>query len=566
MNRYVKTFSLLIFSIFLIYPTVNAQTAQKSDDKKSEMKKEYGNQFEISKNLEIYVDLFKELNAYYVDDINPAELIQLSIKSMLKSLDPYTVFFPESDYEDFRFLTTGNYGGIGAKIGKKGDYVVITEPYEGFPAHKYGLIAGDQLSLIGDKSAKGMTTAEVSNLLKGQPGTEIDVTVKRPGQEEELVLHLKREKIQIENVAFAGMLDKNIGYINLTGFKQNAADDVKKALEKLQSENDVQSLVLDLRSNPGGLLIESVKIVGLFVDKGEMVVSTRGKVESWNKEYRTMANPIALDLPLVVLTNGGSASASEIVSGALQDLDRAIIIGERTLGKGLVQTTRSLNYNSQLKVTTSKYYIPSGRCIQEIDYSHKNDAGVAIKVADSLISEFKTKNGRIVFDGKGVLPDIVTQSDKQRVIMYNIIADYLAFDFATDYYLKHPEIASADEFRLSESDYTSFVDFVASKNLTYKNPSEKALENFKTKAEKDDYFDAIEDDYKQMLETIEEQKRNEILKYKGEISKYLENEIVSRYYFQKGRRQASLARDNEVEEALKVLSNLDNYNKILQPN
>ena len=566
MNRYVKTFSLLIFSIFLIYPTVNAQTAQKSDDKKSEMKKEYGNQFEISKNLEIYVDLFKELNAYYVDDINPAELIQLSIKSMLKSLDPYTVFFPESDYEDFRFLTTGNYGGIGAKIGKKGDYVVITEPYEGFPAHKYGLIAGDQLSLIGDKSAKGMTTAEVSNLLKGQPGTEIDVTVKRPGQEEELVLHLKREKIQIENVAFAGMLDKNIGYINLTGFKQNAADDVKKALEKLQSENDVQSLVLDLRSNPGGLLIESVKIVGLFVDKGEMVVSTRGKVESWNKEYRTMANPIALDLPLVVLTNGGSASASEIVSGALQDLDRAIIIGERTLGKGLVQTTRSLNYNSQLKVTTSKYYIPSGRCIQEIDYSHKNDAGVAIKVADSLISEFKTKNGRIVFDGKGVLPDIVTQSDKQRVIMYNIIADYLAFDFATDYYLKHPEIASADEFRLSESDYTSFVDFVASKNLTYKNPSEKALENFKTKAEKDDYFVAIEDDYKQMLETIEEQKRNEILKYKGEISKYLENEIVSRYYFQKGRRQASLARDNEVEEALKVLSNLDNYNKILQPN
>ncbi|MBT3933170.1 MAG: S41 family peptidase [Bacteroidetes bacterium] len=566
MNRYVKTFSLLIFSIFLIYPTVNAQTAQKSDDKKSEMKKEYGNQFEISKNLEIYVDLFKELNAYYVDDINPAELIQLSIKSMLKSLDPYTVFFPESDYEDFRFLTTGNYGGIGAKIGKKGDYVVITEPYEGFPAHKYGLIAGDQLSLIGDKSAKGMTTAEVSNLLKGQPGTEIDVTVKRPGQEEELVLHLKREKIQIENVAYAGMLDKNIGYINLTGFKQNAADDVKKALEKLQSENDVQSLVLDLRSNPGGLLIESVKIVGLFVDKGEMVVSTRGKVESWNKEYRTMENPIAPDLPLVVLTNGGSASASEIVSGALQDLDRAIIIGERTLGKGLVQTTRSLNYNSQLKVTTSKYYIPSGRCIQEIDYSHKNDAGVAIKVADSLISEFKTKNGRIVFDGKGVLPDIVTQSDKQRVIMYNIIADYLAFDFATDYYLKHPEIASADEFRLSESDYTSFVDFVASKNLTYKNPSEKALGNFKAKAEKDDYFDAIEDDYKQMLETIEEQKRNEILKYKGEISKYLENEIVSRYYFQKGRRQASLARDNEVEEALKVLSNLDNYNKILQPN
>jgi len=485
---------------------------------------------------------------------------------MLKSLDPYTVFFPESDYEDFRFLTTGNYGGIGAKIGKKGDYVVITEPYEGFPAHKYGLIAGDQLSLIGDKSAKGMTTAEVSNLLKGQPGTEIDVTVKRPGQEEELVLHLKREKIQIENVAYAGMLDKNIGYINLTGFKQNAADDVKKALEKLQSENDVQSLVLDLRSNPGGLLIESVKIVGLFVDKGEMVVSTRGKVESWNKEYRTMENPIAPDLPLVVLTNGGSASASEIVSGALQDLDRAIIIGERTLGKGLVQTTRSLNYNSQLKVTTSKYYIPSGRCIQEIDYSHKNDAGVAIKVADSLISEFKTKNGRIVFDGKGVLPDIVTQSDKQRVIMYNIIADYLAFDFATDYYLKHPEIASADEFRLSESDYTSFVDFVASKNLTYKNPSEKALGNFKAKAEKDDYFDAIEDDYKQMLETIEEQKRNEILKYKGEISKYLENEIVSRYYFQKGRRQASLARDNEVEEALKVLSNLDNYNKILQPN
>ncbi|MBC8343372.1 MAG: S41 family peptidase [Bacteroidetes bacterium] len=565
MKRFIKSLSILLLLIALLASTSNAQITQLKADNKSELKKEYDNQFEISKNLEIYVDLFKELNTYYVDELNPAELIQLSIKSMLKSLDPYTVFFPESDYEDFRFMTTGNYGGIGARIGKKGDYVIITEPYEGFPAHKYGIRAGDMIMKIDEKTGKGMSTDEVSNLLKGQPGTEVEVTFDRPGENDEVVVHIKREKIQINNVSYSGMLNHDIGYIYLSGFKQNAADDVRKALQDLQNENQLNGLVLDLRSNPGGLLIESVKIVGLFVKKGEMVVSTRGKVDSWNKEYRTSENPVAPDLPLVVLTNGGSASASEIVSGALQDLDRAVIIGERTLGKGLVQTTRSLNYNSQLKVTTSKYYIPSGRCIQEIDYSHKDNNGLAIKMADSLVTAFKTKKGRIVYDGKGILPDIVTESNKQRVIMQNIMEDYLAFDFATNYYLTHPEIPSASKFRLSDEEYTNFVDFIAGKNLDYKNPSEKALENFKTKAEKDDYFEAIEETYNTMLETIEEQKRNEVLKYKKDISRYLENEIVSRYYFQNGRIQASLAKDIEVKEALDVLQNPEKYKAILSP-
>jgi carboxyl-terminal processing protease len=565
MKRFrLVTFLFLSFLIFTSTSTY-AQSAHKGKKDKNPPNKEYDNQFEISKNLEIYVDLFKELNAYYVDDINPAELIQLSIKSMLKSLDPYTVFFPESDYEDFRFLTTGNYGGIGSQIGKKGEYVVITEPYEGFPAQKSGIQAGDLILKIDDKEAQGMSTDEVSNLLKGQPGTEVEITLDRPGSSDPVVIQLKREKIHIDNVPYFGMLNKHIAYIKLSGFKQNAAADVKKALQELQREHEVKGLVFDLRSNPGGLLIEAVKIVGLFVEKNQLVVSTRGKVDAWNKEYRTMENPVAPELPLAVLTNGGSASASEIVSGALQDLDRAVIIGERTLGKGLVQTTRSLNYNSQLKVTTSKYYIPSGRCIQEIDYSHKDNKGVAVKFADSLLSEFTTQNGRKVYDGKGILPDIVTKSAEQRTIMNNIIADYLAFDFATNYHNKHPEIASAKEFQLNDNEYAEFVDFVASKNLKYKNPSEKALESFKKKAEKDDYFDAIEDEYKRILNIIEEQKRQEITKYKKDIRKYLENEIVSRYYFQDGRIEASLAKDKELDEALRILNSPAEYNEILQP-
>ncbi|MFC2114092.1 S41 family peptidase [Bacteroidota bacterium] len=566
MYRYSTFITSWLFIILISAFSVNGQVSEQTNAEKSELKKEHENQFEISKNLEIYIELFKELNSLYVDEINPAQLIQLSIKEMLRSLDPYTVFYPESALEDFRFMTTGNYGGIGATISKKGDYVIISEPYESFPAQKCGMMAGDKILQIDGKDAKGMSTDDVSNLLKGQPGTEAHVLLQRQGTDAPFELLVMRENIQIKNVPYYGMLNENVGYIILSGFKNNAAEDVKKALLDLQSKHEIKALVLDLRSNPGGLLMEAVKLAALFVDKGELIVSTRGKVENWNKEYRTFDNPVAKDLPLAILTNGGSASASEIVAGTLQDLDRAVIIGERTLGKGLVQTTRSLTYNTQLKVTTSKYYIPSGRCIQEIDYSHKGNDGKAFKVPDSLISEFTTRNGRKVYDGKGIKPDIEISLSENPVILQSIYSDFLSFDFATTYRLSHPSIDSPEVFNLSDAEYNEFIDFVAGKNLTYKNPSEKALENFKAKAKGDDYFDAIADDYKRILEKIDDQKRKDVIKYKSEIIRILENDIVSRYYYQTGRIKSSLTRDPEIKEALKIFAEMDNYTSLLKGN
>jgi carboxyl-terminal processing protease len=521
--------------------------------------------FELSKNLDIYVTLVRELNTYYVDEIDPASLIKTGINAMLKSLDPYTVFIPESDIEDFKFMTTGNYGGIGALIEKRGNYVRISQPYENFPADKAGLRAGDEIYAINGKDMKGKSTSDVSDLLKGDPGTSVTISIQRPGRKEPFDIDIKREKIHIDNVPYYGMINKDIAYINLSSFRENAHDEIKKAIKELQKKHTLTSLIIDLRSNPGGLLHEAVRISNIFVPKNELIVSTKGKVSSWNKDYRTYENPVEPDMPLVILVNENSASASEIVSGALQDLDRAVIIGQKTFGKGLVQTTRELSYNAQLKVTTSKYYIPSGRCIQALDYFHKDDQGRAIKIPDSLVSAFQTRSGRTVYDGAGITPDIEIEPEDYKEILNMLRRDGIMFDFTTQYRNDHDSIPHANKFKITDQEYDNFVDFVRNKSFSYKSNTEKSLEILKNNAEKDLYFEIISDNYNNMLQKIKDIKEKELFLYKKEIIKILEEEIIGRYYYIKGRIIYSTIHDKEIHKAIEILSDKNEYQKILQP-
>ncbi len=554
-------YSITWILLLTLVPFLNSVYAQ---PEKLAVEDESANQFEIAKNLDIYITLFKELNTYYVEELNPAEIIQMSIKTMLKSLDPYTVFYPESDAENFRFMTTGSYGGIGAVVGKAGNYAQITQPYKDFPAQKAGLMAGDYIIAIDGKNTKNLTTDDISNLLKGQPGSKVKVTIKRDFVNIEKTVELERAKVTLENVPYYGMANDHIGYINLSAFRQKAGEDVKKAFIELKSKNDLQGIILDLRGNPGGLLIEAVKIAGLFVPRNQLIVSTKGKVKSWNKEYKTFENPVDIKIPVAILVNAHSASASEIVAGSLQDLDRAVIVGEQSFGKGLVQTTRPLSYNTQLKVTTSKYYIPSGRCIQEIDYSQKNENGKPVTVADSLITEFKTLNGRTVFNGKGIAPDIKTDKETDHEIITTLINNKVIFDFATKYRLDHDTIEVPGKFSISDDEYRNFVEFARSREIKYKTGTEKSLESLKKNAEKEHYFDKIKEDYEKIAHSIENVKNQEFELYKGQISALLENEIVSRYYFEKGRIEYGIANDPEVMKAIKVLKDKEQYQQVLQ--
>jgi carboxyl-terminal processing protease len=417
--------------------------------------------FEVSRNLDIFTSLYRELNVYYVDETKPGELMKSGIDAMLKSLDPYTNYIPESDIEDYRFMTTGQYGGIGALIAKKGDQIVITDPYENYPAQKAGLLAGDIVLEVDGKQINGKNSDDVSKALKGQPGTSVRLIIKREGIAKPFEKNLLREEIKIPAVSYSGVMgDGSIGYIRLTSFTENCGQEVKDALVRLKNENKIKSLVLDLRENPGGLLHEAVNIVNLFVPKGTMVVKTHGKNKEWDKEYRALNSPVDTEIPLAVLINSGSASASEIVSGCIQDLDRGILIGQRSFGKGLVQTTRPISYNAQLKVTTAKYYIPSGRCIQALDYSNRNTDGSVGHVPDSLMTPFKTKLGRTVYDGGGVLPDFTTTVDTASSIAVSIAAKFLVFDYATQYRVNHATIESAKTFKLSDDDYSNFVNWL----------------------------------------------------------------------------------------------------------
>ena len=519
------------------------------------------NYFEIAKNLDIFTTLYKELNTFYVDETDPGDLMKKGINAMLKSLDPYTTYIPESDIEDFRFMTTGQYGGIGAMITTRGDYVYISEPYEGFPAQKAGLMAGDKILEINGKSAKGKSTEEVSKVLKGQPNTAVTVLIERKNKLKPFEVSFDREQVSVASVPYSAFIEDGIAYIRLRSFTRNCANDLKNAIKELKKEKELKGLILDLRSNPGGLLNESVDIVNLFVDKGEQVVSTKGKIKSWEKSYVANKAPLDTEVPLVVLINSSSASASEIVSGAIQDLDRGVVIGQRSYGKGLVQQTRKLSYNSQLKLTVAKYYIPSGRCIQALDYSNRNDDGSVGKVPDSLMTSFETRNGREVKDGGGILPDIITDPGKYSMIIPSLVKERFFFDYATDYRFSHDVIS--EDFIFSDADFSDFSSYISDKEYTYKTATEKSLENLKKKAEEEDYFDNLSPDYDILFAKMLENKNNDLQKSKEDVKEILTGEIMSRYFYQRGRIKAGLNFDIEVEKAIEILKENTEYNKIL---
>lgn len=522
------------------------------------------NYFETSKNIEIFTDLYKELDLFYVDEVNSGDLIKTAIDQMLESLDPYTTYIPESDIEDYRFMTTGQYGGIGSMITKRGEYVFISEPYEGFPAQKAGIMSGDKIVEVNGKSAKGKSTEELSSVLKGQPNTEVTVLLERDG--ELLTKTFKREKVTVKSIPYYGFLKDGIAYIKLRSFTRNCANDIKDALTDLKSQQELKGIVLDLRSNPGGLLNESIDIVNLFVEKGEEIVVTKGKIKDWEKSYKARQSPEDLETPLIVLINSNSASASEIVSGSIQDLDRGVIIGRRSYGKGLVQQTRKLSYNSQLKVTVAKYYIPSGRCIQALDYSNRNEDGSVGTVPDSLISTFYTRNGREVKDGGGVVPDIKMKNEEIADITISIIRKRLIFDFATEFRYKNEEIAAAEDFEITDEIFDDFISFLSDKEYEYTNSTEDALDIFKEITDEEGTSELIEEEFTLLLEKIKSNKKNDLQNSKKELKEFLANEIVSRYYYQEGRIIERLQHDKDIEEALRLLENLEEYQSILKVN
>ncbi|UTW64218.1 S41 family peptidase [bacterium SCSIO 12741] len=516
--------------------------------------------FEISKNLDIFANIYKQLNIYYVDDTQPGQLMKTGIDAMLESLDPYTVYYPESEIEDYRFMTTGEYGGIGALIRRRGDRVMVAEPYEGFPAQKNGLMAGDILLKIDGKDLTGKNTSQISSLLKGQAKTDVEVVYSRDG--EESTATLARENIKIKDVPYYGMLTDKVGYIKLTGFTETASSEFVAAFKDLKNNQGMESLVFDLRGNGGGLLNEAVNIVNVFVDRGQEVVYTRGKLKEWDRSHRALNNAIDKDIPIVVLINGSSASASEIVSGTIQDLDRGVLVGERSFGKGLVQQTKPLSYNSQLKVTVAKYYIPSGRCIQKLDYSKKSN-GKATEVPDSLRQTFYTKGGRPVKDGKGIEPDVEVELPDAANITASLVGKDFIFDFATEYRRSHDTLIPANKFVVGDDLYGEFVQYLDGKDYDYTTRSERLLEQFKEASEKDHYFEQLKEEYEELHSKMSHNKSEDLQLHQEEIREILANEIVSRYFYQTGRIENSLSLDIQVNKAIEVLESPEEYKQIL---
>ncbi|NQU52341.1 MAG: S41 family peptidase [Bacteroidetes bacterium] len=520
--------------------------------------------FEVAKNLDIYHTLFRELNMFYVDEVNPNDLIKTSIDEMLSSLDPYTNYISEDQIEDFRFMTTGEYAGIGALIRKQGNKIVIAEPYEGFPAQKFGMKAGDIILEVAGKKTSEMNTEDVSSLLKGPANKIVTIKLQRPGAKKPYTVDVVREKISINAVPYYGMLDDNTAYIRLSSFTANCSKEVQEAFLELK-KNDPKSLVLDLRGNPGGLLMESVKIVNFFVPKGEEIVSTRGKVKQWDKVYKATANPIDTTIKIAVLTNRGSASASEIVAGAIQDLDRGVIVGTRTYGKGLVQTTRDLSYNTKLKVTTAKYYIPSGRCIQALDYSHRNEDGSVGVIPDSMVTEFTTKKGRKVYDGGGVTPDIKIEHEMLSSLGIAMITKFLVFNFATKYSNENESIPQPEEFVVNDDIYTQFSEFIKENNFDYESQSQDEFDALVKSAKREKYFGLAEAEFDALKAKLEPNLDKDLKLFKEEISELLEDEIVSRYYYQKGAIRAAIHNDKGVLKAIEELKSATTYAGYFEP-
>ena len=518
--------------------------------------------FDIAKSLDIFATLFKEVNAYYVDEVDPQKLIGHGIEGMLESLDPYTDFIPEDELESFEITTTGQYGGIGALIGIVNKKIVVTHPYRNFPAYKAGIRVGDEILSINGKNVQNKNPTEISALLKGNPKTTLELKIRKAGKSETFTHELTREKISITNLSFSGLVEPEIGYIRLDDFTPGAAREVSEAVTAIKQKG-AKKIILDLRNNPGGLLHEAVNIVSLFVDKDLDVVSTKGKVEEWNKSYKTLNKPIDKEIAIVILVGEGSASASEIVAGALQDYDRAVLMGQRTFGKGLVQTTRPLAYNSQLKVTTAKYYIPSGRCIQALDYTHRKDDGTVERFADSLKTEFKTKGGRKVYDGGGLDPDVTVENEYGGAITSALINAGLVFEFASRYCAEHPTKPDLKSFQLNDKDFENFLNYAKSQKFSYTTALEDDISKLLEVAKKERYFDQMSRELRELENKVQTSKSGDLANYKSEIIGILQEQIGFHYDLYEGQADVSLKHDKTLIEARKVLNDSLTYHKLL---
>jgi len=519
--------------------------------------------FEIARNLDIYASLFKELNMYYVDEINPNRMVKTSIDGMLKALDPYTNFFAEDEIEDYMTMTTGRYNGIGALIGQRQNKNIVLMVYEGTPAEKAGLQIGDEILKIDGVDIKDRKDVDPGKLLKGQNNTAVKLTILRYGEKNPQDVNVSRDVVKMTNVPYYGMVSDDVGYIDLKDFTATASREVRSAFQELKGKG-MKKLILDVRENPGGLLNMAIDICNIFIPKDSEVVTTKGKVTEWNKTYTALNPPMDLDMPIIVLTNSHSASAAEIVSGVIQDYDRGVLIGQRTYGKGLVQTTRELSFNTKLKITTAKYYIPSGRCIQAIDYSHRNPDGSVGKIPDSLKTAFKTKAGRVVYDGGGVLPDVVIEAQAPTPIAVSLTNKGLIFDYAVKYRHDHPTIKPAREFRLTDAEYQDFVKWSSDKDYDYTTQVEKDLGTLEASAKKEKYFDQIQDQLKALKTKVSHSKDADMMTFKPEVKTLLEQEIAGHYYLQKGLKEASFATDPELKAALDLFKDMNKYSSILK--
>lgn len=542
MKKYFKITALLVIGFMGMATTIGNQPNDKY--------------FEMIKNIEIFTNLYKEINTYYVDEVDPGKLMRTGLDAMMESLDPYTNYISESDIEGYRFLTDGKYNGIGARSKKMGDYVTITELYKDQPADRAGLRPGDQIVAIDGNDTKGKSGDAINALLRGFPNTTVQIAVQRPGTKKPIHLVLTRGEVQVPNVPYSGMVRDDIGYVSLTTFTRQAGINVKNAIQKLKKENpSIKGVIFDLRDNGGGLLNEAVNISNIFIPKGELVVKTKGKVKDWDMSFRTRSAPLDTEIPLVILINGRSASASEIVSGVIQDYDRGVLLGQRSYGKGLVQNTKDIGYNSKLKLTTAKYYIPSERCIQSVEYKN----GEPVDIADEKRTPFKTRNGRIVLDGGGVKPDVFVKKVTDVGVIKNLVDQNLIFDYVTDYCLKRDSVKNIEAFQFTEMD--EFLSFLESKNFQYQTESEKLIGQLEKMTDKEGYD--LDSSLNMLSQKVKVAKKDEILRYKEEITKLIEKEIASRYFYQKGKIKMGLRNDIEIEEAVKVINDPSRYSQLL---